>query len=128
MIKQHSYHFSLSLFICNNLWGSYILLYLEFVNIVSTLHLTFIEFIILLYTFKVISFAWYKEYMIRQILFNNFSDVLPACTRGGATCNLQNICLWVNILCYVAMFQGRPFPFADFNGSIPLSRVTSRSS
>ena len=66
--------------------------------------------------------------MIRQILFNNFSDVLPACTRGGATGNLQNICLWVNILCYVAMSQGRPFPFVDFNGNIPLSRVTSQSS
>ena len=63
------------------------------------LHLTFIEFIVLLYTFKVISFARYKEYMMRQILFNNFSDVLPACTRGGVTGNLQNICLGVNILC-----------------------------
>ena len=36
------------------------------------------EFIILLYTFLVISFARYKEYINCLIWFCNFSDVLPA--------------------------------------------------
>ena len=43
----------------------------------------FIEFITLLYTFLVISFAWCKKYMIWRILFGTFSDILPACTQLG---------------------------------------------
>ena len=49
---------------------------------------TFIEFIILLYTFLVISFARYKEYMICLISFSKFSVVLPAFTCARATDNL----------------------------------------
>ena len=51
---------------------------LEFTNIVSTLFYNFIEFIILLYTYLVFSFARYKEYIICLISFSKFSDVLPA--------------------------------------------------
>ena len=51
----------------NSLWGSEVLLYPEFMNIVSILYYTFIEFITLLYTFLVIYYAQYKEYMISQI-------------------------------------------------------------
>ena len=65
------------------------------INVVSILYYIFIEFIILLYTFFVISFAWYKEYMICRILFNKFSDVLPAFTCANATGNPWSICLGV---------------------------------
>ena len=47
----------------NSLWKSDVLLFSEFINIVSILLYDFIEFIILLYIFLVIFFAQYKEYM-----------------------------------------------------------------
>ena len=74
----------------------------EFINISSILLYNFIEFIILIYTFLVISFAQYKEYIICLISFSKFSDVLPAFTCARAIGNLWSICLEVNIL--------RPFP------------------
>ena len=52
------------------------------------MYYTFIEFIILLYTFLVISFARYKEYMICLISFSKFLDVLPAFTCARAIGNL----------------------------------------
>ena len=39
---------------------------------------------LLLYTFSVISFTRYKEYMICIISFHSFSDVLPAFTCTSA--------------------------------------------
>ena len=42
----------------------YVLVLPEFINIVSILYYTFIEFIILFYNFLVISFTQYKKYMI----------------------------------------------------------------
>ena len=48
----------------------------------------FIAFIKLLYTFLVISFARYKEYMIRLISFSKLSDVLPAFICANAIGNL----------------------------------------
>ena len=68
----------------NSLWGSDVLLFLEFTNIASFLFYNFIGFTILLYTSLVISFAWYKEYMISRISFSKFSDVLPAFTCAKA--------------------------------------------
>ena len=62
------------------------------------LYYTFIEFIILLYTYLLISFAQYKEYVNCLILFSKFSDVLPAFTCARAIGNLSIICLGVNIL------------------------------
>ena len=56
-------------------------------------NLNFIEFIILLYTFLVISFSQYKEYMICLISFSKFSDVLPTFTCAIAIGNLCSICL-----------------------------------
>ena len=50
----------------------------------SVLYYTFIEFNVLLYTVLVIFLAQYKEYIILQILFGKFLDVLPACTSGSA--------------------------------------------
>ena len=43
---------------------------------------------LLLYTFLVISFARYKEYMICLISFSKFSDVLPGFTCARAIGNL----------------------------------------
>ena len=68
----------------NSLWGSDVLTFPEFMDIISIPFFNFIELIILLYTFLVISFAWYKEYMIWWISFSKFSDVLPAFTCAGA--------------------------------------------
>ena len=69
------------------------MLFSEFINIASILYYTFIEFIILLYTFLVISFAWYEEYNIGRISFDTFSDVLTVCTCARATGYLLNISL-----------------------------------
>ena len=87
----------------NSLWGSDVLLFSEFINIVSILFYNFIEFIILLYTFLVICFAQYREYVICLISFSKFSDALPAFTCASAIGNLWNICLCVKIL--------RPSPY-----------------
>ena len=48
----------------------------------------FIEFIIFLHTFLVISFAGYKEYMICLISFSKFSNKFPARTCASATGDL----------------------------------------
>ena len=57
-------------------------------SMVETLRLKNVEFIILLYTFLVISFFRYNKYMICLILFSKFSDVLPAFAFGIAIGNL----------------------------------------
>ena len=62
------FKFILSERLSNSLWGSDVLLFSEFINIVSILFYNFIEFIILLYTFLVTSFSEYKEYMISQVI------------------------------------------------------------
>ena len=92
------FKFILSGRLSNSLWGSDVLLFSEFINIVSILFYNFIEFIILLYTFLVISFARYKEYMICLISFSKFSDVLIDFTCARAIGNLWSICLGLNIL------------------------------
>ena len=77
-------------------------------NIVSILFPKFYNFneiIILLYTFLIISFAWYKEYIICLIWFSKISDVLPAFTCASAIVNLWRICLGIKIL--------RPSPWID---------------
>ena len=53
----------------------------------------FIESIIFLYTFLVISFVRWKKYMICWISFTMFSDLLPAFTCAGAIDNLLTISL-----------------------------------
>ena len=45
----------------NSLWGSDVLIFSEFINIVSVLFYNFIEFFILLHTFLVTSFFRYKK-------------------------------------------------------------------
>ena len=61
---SHLFKFVLYVTLSSNLWGSDVSLFLEFINILSILFYNFIEFIMLLYTFLVISFAWYKKYII----------------------------------------------------------------
>ena len=70
---------------------------------------------ILICTFLVIYFAWYKEYIIWWISFNNFSDVLPACTCASATGSLWSIRFGLNILSL--------FPGVDLKGNIPFLEV-----
>ena len=72
---------------------------LEFINIVSTLFNNFTESILLFYVFLVTSFSRYKKYMICPILFNKFSDILPAFTCASAIGNLWSICLGVKTFC-----------------------------
>ena len=74
------------------------MLLLKFINIVFILFYKFIELIILLYTFLVIYFAQYREYMISQISFSKFSDVFSAFTYARAIDELWTSCLGVNIL------------------------------
>ena len=79
-----------------NLWGSDLLLFPDFINIVLILFYNFIEYIILLNTFLVICFAQYKEYIVWRISFSMISDVLPAFTCTRAIGNLWSICLRIS--------------------------------
>ena len=58
------FRFTLSVRLSNNLRGSVLLIFSELINIVSILYYIYIEFIMLLYNFLVISFSQNKEYMI----------------------------------------------------------------
>ena len=93
-----SLKFILSERLSNSLSGLNVLLFSELINIVSIMFYNSIEFIILLYTFLVISFALNKKYMICLILFSTFSVVIPAFTYANAIGNLWSICITVNIL------------------------------
>ena len=77
--------------------GSEVLLFSEFINIVSIFY-NWIDLIMLLYTFLVISFDSYKEQMICLISFNKLSELLPAFTCARAIGNLWSICFGVSIL------------------------------
>ena len=109
LIEQHIYHFFLKIVferLSNSPRGSDVLLFLEFINIVSFLLYNLIEFILLLYTFLVNSFARYKKCMICLISFSKLSDVLPAFFVQELL-TMLHICLGVNIL--------SPFPcFASY--------------
>ena len=76
--------FILSKSLSNSLWGSDVLLFPEFINIVFTLFYNFIQFLILFYNFLVIYFAQYREYIIFLVSFSKFSDTLPAFTCARA--------------------------------------------
>ena len=82
----------------------------------------FIKFIILLYTFSVISFAWCKKFVIWLISFSKFLDVLHTFTCARAISNLWSICIGVNILSWLrsealairpkwVKSKGCPFPW-----------------
>ena len=61
------------------------------------MYYTFTDFIILLYTFLVISFAGYNEHMTYLILFSKLPDVLRAFTCARAIGNLWSLCFRVKI-------------------------------
>ena len=87
----------LSIKLSNSLWGLDVLLFLEFMNVVFifVLYLWWIHCIVI--NFLVVSFAWYKEYMISLISFSKFFDVLPAFTWTRVIGNLWSVFLGVNI-------------------------------
>ena len=58
------FEFALSVRLSDNLRGSVVLIFSELINIASILHYIYVEFIVLLYIFLVISFSQNKEYMI----------------------------------------------------------------
>ena len=90
------FQFVLSERLINSLWGSDVLVFSELMKIASVLFYNFVKFIILLYTFLIISFARYKEYEIYLVLFSKFSDVLPDFTCTSPIGNLCSICLGFN--------------------------------
>ena len=92
------FKFILSVRLSNSLWGSDVPLFLEFINKVFILFYNVIELIILLYTFLVIYFSRYKEYMIQGISFSKFSDVFLAVTCARGIGNLWGVFLGANIL------------------------------
>ena len=83
------FRFNLSVRVSNSLWGSDVLLFSEFINIVSILFHNFIGLIILLYTFLAISFDPYKKQKICLISFSKFPDVLPAFTSARGIGSLK---------------------------------------
>ena len=115
----------------NSLWGSDILLFSEFINIVSILSHNSIEFIISLHHFFVISFVRNKEYLIWQISFSKFSDVLRAFTCASAIVNPWSICLgvsvlrgeWSETLARWAKSEERPFLWVGFIVLLPLKAL-----
>ena len=105
------FKFLLSENLSNSLWGSDVLLFSEFIHIVSILFYNFIEFIMLLCNSLVISLARYKEYRIWLISFSMFSNVLPAFNCASAIGNLWSIWSGGNILSYVAKSERSPLTF-----------------
>ena len=80
-----------------------VLLFSEFVNAVSTFIHIWVQFycidlIMLLHTFLVICFDWYKEQTICIISFNKLSELLSAFICERAIGNLWSIYLGCNIL------------------------------
>ena len=85
------------------------------------MYYTFTGFIIFFYTFSVIHFALYEEYMNYLISFIKLSDVSLTFTCKRIISNLRSICLGVNILSFLL--------FVAFIGNIPplkALRVNSR--
>ena len=103
----------------NSLWGPNVLLFLEFINILSILFYNFIELIILLYTFLVISLAQHKEYIIWWISF----FLVFICL----TCFYLCKCFWKSLKhlfrCYYLEFKGDFVPFRSLFKSMMFSTI-----
>ena len=95
---SHLFSFILSVRFSNR--GSDIPLFLDILNIVTVLFYNLIEFILLLFISLVISFAWFKEYMICLNSISKFSDELPAFTCPNAIDDLWSVCFGVNVLIF----------------------------
>ena len=99
-------------------------LFLEFINIVSTLHYNYIKLVMLLYTFLVIYFSQYKKYIIWMISFSKFSDVLLGFTYSSAISNFWRFCLSVSILSRFPITQLHwRFKLLDWSFKIKDSRL-----
>ena len=84
-----------------------------------------------IYTFFIISFAQYREYIICLVSFSRSSDVLPAFIYENDIGKFWSICLGVDIFSRVVKSKGHPFPYIAFIGNIPLLKalwVNSRPS
>ena len=92
MLRQATYLSLLVKFILSEILSNSLeadaLLFSEFINIGSILFYNFIELIILLYTFLVIYFGQYTEYIVCLNSFSKCSDVLYAFTCVVAFANL----------------------------------------
>ena len=101
-MEQRICHFSfkstLSEKLNNSQWWSDVLLFLEFVNIVSILFYNFIEFIILLHTFLVFFFLDPKNKWFDRFHLVSFSDLLSDFPCATAISNLWSVCLEINTL------------------------------
>ena len=100
LIKQHICHLFLSLFYPKD-WviiGWYVLLFLKLIKVVPILFYNVLEFIILFYTFLIICFTRYKEYVICPISFSKSSYLFPVFTCARVIGNLWKTCLGVDIL------------------------------
>ena len=95
--------FILSEKLSSSLWESGVLLFSNFINIVSILFYNFIEFIILLYIF----FARYEEYITCLISFSKFSNVSLPFTSAIAIGNFE------------AFVSLQDLIFSDLNGQSP---------
>ena len=92
MIKKHIYCFCLSLFYLKDQMFCCFGIHRYFIHFV--LKISWIH-----HTFLVILFAWYKKYIIWQISFRKFPDVLPTCARVVG--NLWRIYLGLHVLRWV---------------------------
>ena len=90
------FKYILSVILSNSLYV--VLLFPEFMNIVSILYYNCFESIILLNTSSVTLFPQCKEYIIWLTSFCTFTDVIPACTCARSIGNPWGICLGVHIL------------------------------
>ena len=116
------FKFILSERLSSSLWGSDVLLFLEFINMVSTLSLElyWIHYIVI-YFFSNLFCSIQLEYIICLILLSKFSNVLPVFTCASVVSSLWNICLGNNV--------SSPSPyFALYLASNSKKRIISKKS
>ena len=91
------FKFVLSERLSNNIWGSDLLLFLEFINKYSLYIITLLNSLYSYIHLLVISFVRYKECMIWRSSFSRFTDVLPAFISARGIDKLWRICLELKI-------------------------------
>ena len=112
LIEEHIYHSFLSLFHLKDwviIYENCFTVFGVHKFIIHFWHYDFIELIILLHFFLVISFPWYKEYIKWRTWLHKFSDRLSAVICARAIDNLWSIFVGVNIVRCKAKSEGRPF-------------------
>ena len=119
------FKFILSVRLSSSLWESDVLLFLEFINILSILVLYLYWIHYLCIHFLLISLTLYKKCVICLFPFSKFSDVLPAFSCAKANSNFWSICLRVNTLRleWPKTLSENLVP-SDFIGNIMLSKAS----